>query len=94
MPVYSLEGRVQEWCPHYAMVGSKRDIPNASGGGKFPEGALAEAFKEQQSPAVTFRNQEGAKGADGILPTKREAKSKSLLGRHHHNGVNCQVRRL
>ena len=52
-------------------VGSKRGYaPNPSGGGTFPEGALAEAFAKQQKPGGHIEKPEETpkNAADAILP--------------------------
>ena len=74
------KGEFKNGAHHYVMVGAKRGYaPNASGGAKFPEGALAEAFKQQQQPGGNIpKPEEGAKGADGILPKPKEKPNRTV----------------
>ena len=45
------KGEFKSGAEHFVKIGSKRGYgPNPSGGGKFTEGALAEAFEKQQQP--------------------------------------------
>ena len=65
------KGEFKSGAEHFVKIGSKRGYgPNPSGGGKFTEGALAEAFEKQQQPDghIEKPDEEPTNAADGILP--------------------------
>ena len=65
------KGEFKSGAEHFVKVGSKRGYaPNPSGGGTFPEGALAEAFAKQQKPGGHIEKPEETpkNAADAILP--------------------------